>query len=102
MEFVDPKNDIAFKKIFGNENKKGILISFLNAVLDFTGEQTIVKVKLKNPYHGQTLKNSKKPYWILKRPTSMVRALSSKCKRKTREILIKEAYIIPPKPTSTS
>ena len=22
MKFVDPKNDLAFKKIFGNENKK--------------------------------------------------------------------------------
>jgi hypothetical protein len=33
MKFVDLKNDIAFRKIFGNENKKEILISFLNAVL---------------------------------------------------------------------
>ena len=32
MKFVDIKNDIAFRKIFGNENKKIILISFLNAV----------------------------------------------------------------------
>ncbi|MEA3229118.1 MAG: PD-(D/E)XK nuclease family transposase, partial [Campylobacterota bacterium] len=35
MKFADPKNDLAFKKIFGNENKKEILISFLNSVLDF-------------------------------------------------------------------
>jgi len=28
MNFVDIKNDIAFRKIFGNENKKEILISF--------------------------------------------------------------------------
>jgi len=31
MKFVDVKNDIAFRKIFGNENKKEILISFRNA-----------------------------------------------------------------------
>jgi hypothetical protein len=31
MKFVDIKNDIAFRKIFGNENKKEILISFLKA-----------------------------------------------------------------------
>jgi len=30
MKFVDIKNDIAFRKIFGNENKKEILISFFN------------------------------------------------------------------------
>ena len=34
MQFVDPKNDLAFKKIFGNEGKKEILISLLNAILD--------------------------------------------------------------------
>lgn len=34
MKFVDIKNDIAFRKIFGNENKQEILISFLNAVLE--------------------------------------------------------------------
>ncbi|MES0338345.1 MAG: PD-(D/E)XK nuclease family transposase [Candidatus Magnetobacterium sp. LHC-1] len=33
MRFVDVKSDIAFKKIFGNEHRKEILISFLNAVL---------------------------------------------------------------------
>ena len=33
MRFVDPKNDIAFKKIFGDEKHTEILISFLNALL---------------------------------------------------------------------
>jgi hypothetical protein len=32
MQFADVKNDIAFRKIFGNETKTEILISFLNAV----------------------------------------------------------------------
>ena len=50
MKFADPKNDIAFKKIFGDENHKEVLISFLNAVLDFQGEQTIIDVELANPY----------------------------------------------------
>ena len=50
MKFADPKNDIAFKKIFGDENHKEVLISFLNAVLDFQGEQSIVEVELTNPY----------------------------------------------------
>jgi predicted transposase/invertase (TIGR01784 family) len=39
-----------FKKIFGDENHKEVLISFLNAVLDFQDEQTIVDVELANPY----------------------------------------------------
>jgi PD-(D/E)XK nuclease family transposase len=38
MQFADIKNDIAFRKIFGNENKTEILISFLNAVLKLEGD----------------------------------------------------------------
>jgi len=50
MKFADPKNDVAFKKIFSNENHKNILISFLNAVLDFKDQFLIVDVSVANPY----------------------------------------------------
>jgi len=50
MKFVDIKNDIAFRKIFGNENKKEILISFLNAVLKFSDENKIVSITILNPF----------------------------------------------------
>ena len=50
MHFVDPKNDLAFKKIFGDETKKEILISLLNAILDFKDNQTIIDLDLLNPY----------------------------------------------------
>ncbi len=50
MKFVDPKNDLAFKKIFGNENKKEILISFLNAILDFKEDREIIDIEILNPY----------------------------------------------------
>ncbi|MEM8527978.1 MAG: Rpn family recombination-promoting nuclease/putative transposase [Bacteroidota bacterium] len=50
MRFVDVKNDIAFRKIFGNEQKTLILISFLNAVLGLEGEQKIEEVTIINPY----------------------------------------------------
>lgn len=50
MRFADPKNDLAFKKIFGDINHKNILISFLNSILDFKEGRTIVDVSLANPY----------------------------------------------------
>lgn len=50
MKFVDVKNDIAFRKIFGNKKKTQILISFLNAVLQLEGKQRIVTVRIENPY----------------------------------------------------
>ena len=41
MKFADPKNDIAFKKIFGDGNKTEVLISFLNSILDFKDTKQI-------------------------------------------------------------
>jgi len=59
MKFVDVKNDIAFRKVFGNENRKEVLISFLNAVLDFHGDQRIEQVEIVNPYQLPKLKGGK-------------------------------------------
>ena len=59
MKFVDVKNDIAFRKIFGNENRKETLISFLNAVLDFQGDHRITQVTILNPYQLPKLKGGK-------------------------------------------
>lgn len=42
--FLDPKNDIAFKKIFGTEKNKGILIHFINDMLLFKNGKPIVDV----------------------------------------------------------
>lgn len=36
-KFLDPKNDVAFRKIFGTEKNKDILIHFLNDVIEFDG-----------------------------------------------------------------
>jgi len=59
MQFVDIKNDIAFRKIFGNENKKIILISFLNAVMKLKDSSRIVDVEILNPYQLPIIKNLK-------------------------------------------
>ncbi|MGD2087064.1 MAG: Rpn family recombination-promoting nuclease/putative transposase [Candidatus Aminicenantes bacterium] len=58
--FVDPKNDVAFRKIFGDENKKEILISFLNNILEFAGtDKEIVDITIQNPYQVPKLKELK-------------------------------------------
>ncbi len=43
-KFLDPKNDVAFKKIFGNEKNKDILIHFLNDMIVFKERKPIVDV----------------------------------------------------------
>lgn len=40
-KFLDPKTDIAFKRIFGSEKNKDILIDFLNDVLQKSGDSWI-------------------------------------------------------------
>jgi len=43
-KFLDPKNDFAFKHVFGAERNKDILIHFINDMLGFKGQQKIQKV----------------------------------------------------------
>ena len=50
MQFVDVKTDIAFKKVFGSEQHKEILIGLLNAVLDLDSDKRIREITLKNPW----------------------------------------------------
>jgi predicted transposase/invertase (TIGR01784 family) len=59
MKFADVKNDIAFRKIFGSENRSESLISFLNAILGFEGKDRIVSVTIVNPYQLPTLRGGK-------------------------------------------
>ncbi len=48
MTFINPKTDYAFKKIFGSLDSKGILISFLNAMI-YDGNPTIEDLEIINP-----------------------------------------------------
>lgn len=47
--YLNPRNDVAFKKIFGDVKNKDVLIHFLNDVLDHKGRGPIVEVTLINP-----------------------------------------------------
>ncbi len=59
MQFISPQNDFAFKRIFGNEQHKEVLISFINSVLDLSGERQVVEVKLVDPYQVPRLEQLK-------------------------------------------
>ncbi|GGA33477.1 hypothetical protein CYANOKiyG1_50490 [Okeania sp. KiyG1] len=55
MKFINPKVDYAFKKIFGSQQSKEILISFLNAII-YDGEKTIESLTIVNPFNpGQII-----------------------------------------------
>ena len=41
MNFLDVKTDYAFKKVFGTEENKPLLIDFLNSIIDFKDDAKI-------------------------------------------------------------
>jgi len=59
-KYIDPLVDFAFKKIFGSEPNKDLLIAFLNEV--FRGRKIVVDlIYNKNEHHGD-LKDEGPPY----------------------------------------
>lgn len=48
-KYLDPKNGVAFRKIFGTEKNKDILIHFINDILNFTGKSAIQTVEFLSP-----------------------------------------------------
>ena len=58
-KFLDPKNDIAFKKIFGNEKNKDILIHFLNDILVFDGKSSIQNLSFLKPIQDPEIVSKK-------------------------------------------
>jgi predicted transposase/invertase (TIGR01784 family) len=54
---ISPRVDIAFKKIFGVEENKDLLISLINSIV--AGEDQVSEVTLLNPYNPKNFKTDK-------------------------------------------
>ena len=65
MVFINPKIDFAFKKIFGSEDSKDILISFLNALI-YDGQPVIHDLEILNPYLAPKIRGVKDTYLDIK------------------------------------
>ena len=63
--FVNPKVDYAFKKIFGSEQSQQILISFLNAII-YGGKKVIQSLTILNPYNPGKIITLKETYLDVK------------------------------------
>ena len=59
MNFLDVKTDFAFKKVFGSEESKDILIDFLNSVIPFENKCLIKSLVIVDPYNIPMLKGMK-------------------------------------------
>ena len=58
-KFLDPKNDYAFKRIFGTEKNKAILVHFLNDILDFPESEKIKDVSFLKPIQDPEIASKK-------------------------------------------
>lgn len=59
MIFLDPTSDIAFKKLFGDKERKNILIDFLNSVLGRVEGEKIVDVTIGDPHNYPKIRGAK-------------------------------------------
>ncbi|MBF0183925.1 MAG: Rpn family recombination-promoting nuclease/putative transposase [Magnetococcales bacterium] len=50
MKFIDPRIDFAFKKIFGSESAKDLLVSFLESLLGLEGDRRIAELTILDPF----------------------------------------------------
>jgi predicted transposase/invertase (TIGR01784 family) len=57
MEKISPRVDIAFKKIFGVEENKDLLISLINSIVG--PQDQVTDILLLNPYNSQNFLNDK-------------------------------------------
>src|SRR6185312_13791831 len=57
MEKISPRIDIAFKKIFGVEENKDLLISLVNSIV--SEEDQVKEITLLNPYNAKNFKHDK-------------------------------------------
>ncbi|WP_363268997.1 PD-(D/E)XK nuclease family transposase [Okeania sp. SIO2B3] len=63
-EIYQSQGRLCFKKIFGSEQSKEILISFLNAII-YNGEKTIESLTIVNPFNpGQIICRGEWPFAI--------------------------------------
>ncbi|OKH42942.1 transposase [Calothrix sp. HK-06] len=65
MTFINPKTDFAFKKIFGSQQSKDILIGFLNAIL-YQEKPVILDLEIIDPYQAPRIKGIKDSYLDVK------------------------------------
>lgn len=50
QDLLDPRVDLIFKRIFGSEHSKDVLLAFLNSTFREAGEPSLTEIVLLNPY----------------------------------------------------
>ncbi|BDU50676.1 Rpn family recombination-promoting nuclease/putative transposase [Haliovirga abyssi] len=54
---INPRVDFVFKKLFGSEDNKDLLLDFINSVV--SEDDRVTELELKNPYNDKNFRNDK-------------------------------------------
>ena len=69
MELLNPRVDLAFKKIFGTEENKDLLMSLINSIV--AHEDRVVDIELLNPYNSRNFIRDKQSILDIKAKDSL-------------------------------
>ncbi|GBK61223.1 hypothetical protein PbDSM24746_12270 [Paenibacillus macerans] len=70
FELLDPRVDVIFKRIFGSERNKDVLLAFLNSTFREAGESPLTEIVLLNPYTEPDSPNDKQSIMDIKAKTA--------------------------------
>ncbi|MBW7474833.1 Rpn family recombination-promoting nuclease/putative transposase [Paenibacillus oenotherae] len=70
LELLDPRVDVIFKRIFGSEHNKDVLLAFLNSTFRDAGESPLTEIVLLNPYTEADSPDDKQSIMDIKAKTS--------------------------------
>ncbi|GBF73430.1 hypothetical protein PA598K_01719 [Paenibacillus sp. 598K] len=70
FELLDPRVDVIFKRIFGSEHNKDVLLAFLNSTFREAGELPLTEIVLLNPYTEPDSPNDKQSIMDIKARTT--------------------------------
>lgn len=70
LELLDPRVDVIFKRIFGSEHNKDVLLAFLNSTFREAGEPPLTEIVLLNPYTEPDSPNDKQSIMDIKAKTA--------------------------------
>ena len=82
MEKISPRVDLAFKKIFGVEENKDLLISLINSIVG--KEDQVKEVTLLNPYSPKNFRQDKLSILDVKATNQEGKRFNIENKRKPR------------------
>lgn len=69
-DLLDARNDFVFKRIFGSEENKDILLAFLNLTFVDAGESPLAEITLMNPYTDKDSPHDKQSIFDIQAKTN--------------------------------